>query len=596
MPRAKGSPVSPRRLAALAVTLLVAVPAYFYVWPTFLLGQATYVVVSGTSMQPLYRTGDLVVLRERERYARGQIIAYHAAGGVVIHRIVGGNSTDGFITRGDNRTTDDPWRPKSQNVLGSPWLHMPWVGGWVVAARNHVPPGSAIGGVAGLLVFSMFAPAMTSTRRRRRRRRWGPRPSQLSANSRPGPDSNPASSKGAFNMSTSRRLRVLYSDRPSSLPPPAAVAGLVAGGLVALAALPLVITAFHRAPATRQFADHGSYTNSVSFSYTAHAAGSSVVYPTGQVGPVTSSSPRASAPPAATRPPTNPFGASSEVPATHPGIKPPLPLYTHLIRSLDLNVHYNLASAQTPSRVGGSYRADLRLTTPDGWSTTLPLVGSTSFQGTSADFSTHIDFTKVSAVLDKLRQSTNASTSSYALDVVPGFSLRGRIGETALRDRYKPAFSLQVDEQLIQPDGNLSRDQQHRVGTTASRTKGIGLLGLTVPAPVGQMLGILLLLVGLCAAAAFAAVVFAGWRGGEMAQIFARYRSLLVAADADRALADRVISLPSFAELARVARREGRTILHLPVGDGAHRFFIPDGDLSYEYVVSPPARTKRTND
>ncbi len=258
MPRAKGSSVSPRRLAALVGALLVAVPAYFYVWPTFLFGGATYVVVSGTSMQPLYHTGDLVVLRKRERYVRGQIIAYHAAGGVVIHRIVAGNSTDGFVTKGDNRTTDDPWRPKPQNVLGSPWLHVPSVGGWVVAARNSLPTGSAVGGVAGLLVFSMFAPAMAPTRRRRRRRRRGQRSLRLLASPQPGPDSHPLPlSREHSRCRRASGDKCCTPNRPSSSPPPAAIAGLVAGGLVALAALPLVITAFHRPPATQQFVDHG---------------------------------------------------------------------------------------------------------------------------------------------------------------------------------------------------------------------------------------------------------------------------------------------------------------------------------------------------
>src|SRR5262249_14270177 len=56
--------------------------------------------------------------------ARGDVIVYRVpdgeagAGAHVVHRIVGGNATDGFVTKGDHRKSVDPWHPKAGDVNG----------------------------------------------------------------------------------------------------------------------------------------------------------------------------------------------------------------------------------------------------------------------------------------------------------------------------------------------------------------------------------------------------------------------------------------------------------------------------------------------
>ena len=95
-------------------------------------GPVEYVVVAGHSMDPHFASGDLVVVRRASSYHVGDVIAFkvHAApsetGGRVIHRIVGGNPTRGWITRGDNRTTNDPWRVHPADIFGREWLHVPF--------------------------------------------------------------------------------------------------------------------------------------------------------------------------------------------------------------------------------------------------------------------------------------------------------------------------------------------------------------------------------------------------------------------------------------------------------------------------------------
>jgi signal peptidase I len=99
--------------------------------PQSLGGPAGYVLVSGHSMNPLYHTGDLVLVRRHSSYKIGDIIAYRVpkgdamAGSQVIHRIVGGNAAHGFVVQGDNRSAPDVWRPTPTDIVGSASVQIP---------------------------------------------------------------------------------------------------------------------------------------------------------------------------------------------------------------------------------------------------------------------------------------------------------------------------------------------------------------------------------------------------------------------------------------------------------------------------------------
>jgi signal peptidase I len=83
-------------------------------------------------MTPTLHDGDLAVVERHASYHRGDIIAYRVpagepgAGTQVIHRIVGGSGTTGFVTRGDHNHYADPlWHPKTADVIGEVWFHIP---------------------------------------------------------------------------------------------------------------------------------------------------------------------------------------------------------------------------------------------------------------------------------------------------------------------------------------------------------------------------------------------------------------------------------------------------------------------------------------
>jgi signal peptidase I len=103
----------------------------FFLRPQSLGGPAGYVLVSGHSMLPRYHTGDMVLVEKHGSYHVGEVIAYHVpkgdpmAGAQVIHRIIGGNATTGFVVQGDNRTAPDVWHPKNGDIVGAKALRIP---------------------------------------------------------------------------------------------------------------------------------------------------------------------------------------------------------------------------------------------------------------------------------------------------------------------------------------------------------------------------------------------------------------------------------------------------------------------------------------
>ncbi|MGD0810711.1 MAG: signal peptidase I [Acidimicrobiales bacterium] len=115
-----------RRLLGAISVLLVLLGA-----GAVITGRLGYVVTDGISMEPLYHTGDLVVIAPASSYHVGQIVAYHGdldGHLVVLHRIVGGNATSGFLMKGDNNHSIDPIHPRASQVIGRAILHIPKVG------------------------------------------------------------------------------------------------------------------------------------------------------------------------------------------------------------------------------------------------------------------------------------------------------------------------------------------------------------------------------------------------------------------------------------------------------------------------------------
>ncbi|MEU4621673.1 DUF5305 family protein [Actinoplanes sp. NPDC023801] len=134
-------------------------------------GQVSYVVTYGISMNPVYYADDLVILIRSDSYEVGQIAAYHGNDGQteVLHRIIDGDGTSGYVLKGDNNDSVDAAKPTADKIIGRAVLHIPQGGTWLQPLLS--PTGL---GMLGFLFVSGGAVGIKSRRdipRGRRRKR-----------------------------------------------------------------------------------------------------------------------------------------------------------------------------------------------------------------------------------------------------------------------------------------------------------------------------------------------------------------------------------------------------------------------------------------
>lgn len=136
--------------------LLLAIIAFISFWVAFaprqIGGKVSYVIIRGSSMEPTYHQGDLVLLRQRQTYLINDIAAYrHPDMGLVIHRIMNEDGTH-FIFKGDNNTWLDDYSPTQDEIIGKEWLYFSGVGKVVEFLQTPWGLLLLIGGILMLLV------------------------------------------------------------------------------------------------------------------------------------------------------------------------------------------------------------------------------------------------------------------------------------------------------------------------------------------------------------------------------------------------------------------------------------------------------------
>ncbi len=146
-----------KHLLALATVALV-MAWFFLLRPQALGGPTAFIMVSGTSMEPTLDGGDLALVRQQDRYRRGEIVAFRVPkgesgeGAIVIHRIVG-QTAEGFVTQGDNRERPDIWRPGDDDMVGRMWFSVPGGGRLLVRLLEPLTLGLLAGGLGMVLVL-----------------------------------------------------------------------------------------------------------------------------------------------------------------------------------------------------------------------------------------------------------------------------------------------------------------------------------------------------------------------------------------------------------------------------------------------------------
>jgi signal peptidase len=151
-----------RALHLLTGALLVAtaLAATVLVVPVLRGEPSRLLIVSGHSMDPTFHTGDLVLAWPADDYRVGDVAPYQVPrgepgeGGLVIHRIVGGDARTGFLMQGDNNPTPDVWTPRPEDIIGRQVLLVPRVGELLAWIRQPVVLAALIAGLVTATLVS----------------------------------------------------------------------------------------------------------------------------------------------------------------------------------------------------------------------------------------------------------------------------------------------------------------------------------------------------------------------------------------------------------------------------------------------------------
>lgn len=151
-------------LALFAMVLTIA----WYMWPANLGGSTRLIVVEGDSMEPTFRLGDLVMVRDNPTADIGDIVVFHipegepAAGLLVIHRIVLRRPDGTYQTQGDNRATPDNFTVTSDDVIGTPVHAVPGLGRLIGVLSTPLVLAATLGALVSMMLWP--SSAATSTR------------------------------------------------------------------------------------------------------------------------------------------------------------------------------------------------------------------------------------------------------------------------------------------------------------------------------------------------------------------------------------------------------------------------------------------------
>src|SRR5438876_2254808 len=145
----------PRLAHCLTVVALLAGAAAFWLFlaPPQLGGRTSYAVVYGTSMEPHFHRGDLIVLRRRPAYRVGEIVGYHSLQlhRDVLHRIVAVHGQR-YTFKGDNNGFVDPEHVRARQLFGEEWVRVPGAGAQIQKLRSP-RIAAVVAGLAALLLL-----------------------------------------------------------------------------------------------------------------------------------------------------------------------------------------------------------------------------------------------------------------------------------------------------------------------------------------------------------------------------------------------------------------------------------------------------------
>jgi len=168
--------MSTRVFGHISLVLVFLAAAWTILGPSQFGGVMSLAVTRGSSMEPGFHAGDLVLVRESARIDTGDIILYRSTttGQDVLHRVIG-RSGDAYLTKGDSNSWVDLDRPTIDDIRGVHVGSLAGAGAWIEPLRSPLGTAGSAGLALALIGMSLTPARVRPMAGKRRGRSVAPR-------------------------------------------------------------------------------------------------------------------------------------------------------------------------------------------------------------------------------------------------------------------------------------------------------------------------------------------------------------------------------------------------------------------------------------
>ena len=542
-------------------TLVIVALAWIFFAPHPLGGQASYVMITGNSMEPVYHTGDLVIVRNADLYSVGDIVTYWdpLLGRYVIHRIIS-QTLDRFILKGDHNTWFDSYQPTTQEIIGKAWLYLPSVGKFVVWIRNPW----IITLVIGSTVAIVMAVLLTRSKNKKKRKHnslsngFTPVKQWLFGHLQPKEGKQVKSEK---NMARPSYSIVLPPPVPSGGNQPLErkskkISGTIEAlfftlGLLALASLVLGIFSFAN-PVFRNAPDDIQYQQTGLFTYTGVAPDG--VYDSGQIN-------------------------SGE------------PFFPKLTCGMVLMFDYQVTAPLLQDITGTHQLTALIIENQSKWQRAIPLESKVPFTGNSFSSTVNINLCDIESLAAAFETQTDLHPSFYSLQINPTVEVGGKVSNLPLADTFQKSLTFQFDKVqffLVTPDPQSDPLKPVQIGLIKNilvEPNTLNILGLQLPVLTGRLVSLLGLIISIAGIILLLSYISKAIEHDEEALVRIKYGSMLVdVQEHSLASSNPAVDVLSMDDLVKMAEKNNSVILHESQGT-IHNYFLQDNQITYRFSI-----------
>lgn len=271
------------------------------------------------------------------------------------------------------------------------------------------------------------------------------------------------------------------------------------------------------------------------------------------------------------------------------------PVFTQLVDDLDLGFRYRFSSGAQHT-VDGTGRLVAKLSSSNGWSRTFLLEPTTAFTGDAIGLHGSLDLKQVLALITRVQAATGVN-ASYMLTVQPKIRITGTAGAAPVAATFSPAYQLgfsPLEVSPVDPPSPLNPSAGGAAKASVIRSLSASALGFGVKISTLRLVAA----IGLSAVIALLLGYLFGMGGGlePASTVPYRIRRFLISVDKIEWDPDApIVDMPSLEELASVAERYERAVLHT-VNQAEEIFGVAEDGVLYRFrvPVAPKLEIVRT--